>query len=88
VQPELGPVIPRIFLGASRKVLFEYSLSDNSTACDGWYGQERDYTKFTPLTNWVVKITGGGYGTLSVADLDLSGLKSLRLEFLCDFSLR
>ncbi|KAH4019276.1 hypothetical protein HBI81_192460 [Parastagonospora nodorum] len=88
VQPELGPVIPRVFLGASRKVLFEYSPSDNSTACDGWYGQERDYTKFTPLTNWVVKITGGGYGTLSVADLDLSGLKGLRLEFLCDFSLR
>ncbi|EAT77723.2 hypothetical protein SNOG_14871 [Parastagonospora nodorum SN15] len=88
VQPELGPVIPRVFLGASRKVLFEYSPSDNSTACDGWYGQERDYTKFTPLTNWAVKITGGGYGTLSVADLDLSGLKGLRLEFLCDFSLR
>jgi hypothetical protein len=82
-----GPVIPRIFLGMSRKVLFEYFPSDNSTPCDGWYGQERDYTKFTPLTNWVVKIIGG-YGTLSVADLDLSGLKGLKLEFLCDFSLR
>ncbi|MCJ1396733.1 hypothetical protein MMC18_009625, partial [Xylographa bjoerkii] len=68
-------IIPRIFLGSARTLIFEYQPLDKSIICDGWYGQERDYTKHTPITTWTLRVVGGGIETLLANELDLTELK-------------
>jgi hypothetical protein len=69
-------------------LLFEYVPGSNVVTCDGYYGQERDYTKHTPITNWSIRLVHGSGDILQVKDLDFSGFTGVRLEFLCDFTWR
>ena len=74
----------RSFVGDARTLLFEYDVSDGSIICDGDYGQMRDYTRQTPITNWQISIDEGG---LQVKDMDLTDLQGVRMEFWCDVTL-
>ena len=74
----------RSFVGDARTLLFEYNTNDESIICDGAYGQMRDYTRQTPITDWKISIGEGG---LRAQDLDLSNLRGLRMEFWCDVTL-
>ncbi|KAI3319340.1 hypothetical protein HD806DRAFT_509714 [Xylariaceae sp. AK1471] len=82
-KEESGPGY-RAFVGDPRTILFEYQPTDSSIICDGEYGQELDYTKQSPLTDWEVAIARGG---LSIDDLKLDGLTGLRMELWCDVTL-
>ena len=88
----------RTFLGESRTLLFEYSSLDQSISCDGLFGQERDYTKHTPITTWEISVGSGmamdladesgtetmQHGLSASQKLDFSGFNGLALEFVCD----
>ncbi|KAG7407650.1 hypothetical protein Forpe1208_v012723 [Fusarium oxysporum f. sp. rapae] len=73
------------FVGDARALLFEYSVEDRSIICDGEYGQNLDYTRQSPLTEWELTIGAGG---LQVKDLDFTDLKDIRMEFWCDITLK
>lgn len=80
--------VPRTFIGESRTILFEYSPSTGAISCDGNYGQERDYTKHTPITTWLVRLLDDSAGEgdrIAPSNLDFTSFTGLRLEFLCDF---
>ncbi|EWZ30181.1 uncharacterized protein FOBCDRAFT_144708 [Fusarium oxysporum Fo47] len=73
------------FVGDARALLFEYSVKDRSIICDGEYGQNLDYTRQSPLTEWELSIGAGG---LQARDLDFTNLKGIRMEFWCDITLK
>ncbi|KAM5376208.1 hypothetical protein ACJA88_007319 [Fusarium oxysporum] len=73
------------FVGDARALLFEYSVEDRSIICDGEYGQNLDYTRQSPLTEWELSIGAGG---LQARDLDFTNLKGIRMEFWCDITLK
>lgn len=77
----------RSYVGERRALFFEYSLHNGTILCDGEYVSEGEYTTFTPFTGWTVAVTGGA-GSLSHEELDFEGLKSVKLEILCDVTLR
>ncbi|KAL9562967.1 hypothetical protein ACKAV7_012918 [Fusarium commune] len=74
-----------VFVGDARALLFEYSVEDRSIICDGEYGQNLDYTRQSPLTEWELTIGAGG---LQAKDLDFTDLKGIRMEFWCDITLK
>ncbi|PYI11593.1 hypothetical protein BO78DRAFT_425539 [Aspergillus sclerotiicarbonarius CBS 121057] len=69
------------FSGNPRTLVFEYDVGDGTILCDGNYGT---HTKYTPMTQWSVVIPHD----ISLEDYDFSNLRSLRFEFLCEFSLQ
>ncbi|EMT62732.1 hypothetical protein FOC4_g10006365 [Fusarium odoratissimum] len=73
------------FVGDARALLFEYSVEDRSIICDGDYGQNLDYTRQSPLTEWELTV---GVGGLQAKDLDFTHLKGIRMEFWCDITLK
>ncbi|KAM7193874.1 hypothetical protein V8F33_007560 [Rhypophila sp. PSN 637] len=80
-------IVPiRAFVGDPRKLLFEYRPQTNEVVTDGLWGQERDYTKHTPLTTWKVSVPGWHADTSldSSIDIDWSGLTGVTMEFVCD----
>ncbi|KAI1840202.1 hypothetical protein JX266_013603 [Neoarthrinium moseri] len=83
-QTRLVPV--RSFVGDERTLLFEYDVASGMVVCDGLWGQERDYTKYTPLTTWRVEVVGycRDPETQRVLDLDLTGVLAVEMEFVCD----
>ncbi|WYZ36269.1 hypothetical protein EsH8_XII_000019 [Colletotrichum jinshuiense] len=44
------------FIRGPRKLLFEYRPQLREVVTDGVWGQERDYTKHTPLTTWNISV--------------------------------
>lgn len=76
---------PRAFVGDRRRVVFEYDPSSQSILCDGNYGQERDYVRHTPMTTWQIRIDDRMNGSLAASELEFSGFKGARFEFICDF---
>jgi hypothetical protein len=85
-------VVSRCFLGDARRVLFEYvpggrtdgadGGSGPDIVCDGRFGRLLDYTKHTPMTTWGVRLARSS--SSSSSGLDLSGLKTIEVEFHCD----
>lgn len=80
-----GAALFDAFVGDARALLFEYSVEDLSIICDGEYGQNLDYTRQSPLTEWELSIGTGG---LQARDLDFTNLKGIRMEFWCDITLK
>jgi hypothetical protein len=74
----------RSFVGERRALLFEYDLNDKTILCDGEYLSENEYTTFSPFTTWTVAVDSGA----GASSLDFDGLNSVRLEILCDVTLR
>ncbi|KAH8728114.1 hypothetical protein GQ44DRAFT_724647 [Phaeosphaeriaceae sp. PMI808] len=82
-----GTLMPlRSFVGDSRTLLFEYDVTSNAIICDGLWGQERDYTKYTPLTTWKVSIVGHQGPDVANGGLivDFSSVTALEMELNCD----
>jgi hypothetical protein len=89
--------VVRSFLGDQRTLLFEYGVNDNRIVCDGIYGQEQDYTKHTPMASWNIEIVRvnvpnvmevseekAGAQEVTKPQLDMSTVKSVIMEFVCD----
>lgn len=77
---DLVPVT-RAFVGDPRALLFEYVPDSGVILCDGQWGQLRDYTKHTPMTNWEVGIEAPSD---DLAKLDFSAFSGIRMEFECE----
>lgn len=75
-------------MGASRTIIFEYQPGTRNVLCDGNYGQQLDYTKHTPMTNWTVQLQDDGADLYALGDLDFAGFQGITMEFLCDFTWR
>ncbi|RAL03814.1 uncharacterized protein BO80DRAFT_462499 [Aspergillus ibericus CBS 121593] len=69
------------FSGNPRTLVFEYDVGNGTILCDGNYGT---HTKYTPMTQWSVVIPR----EIPLDHYDFSNLRSLRFEFLCEFSLQ
>lgn len=78
------PRLVRSFVGDSRRVLFEYQLTDDSILCDGMYGQQRDYTKHTPITTWEMSVVQPAATMKAAWDLDFSAFTGVKVEFICE----
>lgn len=81
---QLVPV--RSFVGDPRTLLFEYNPQSQAIITDGIWGQERDYTKHTPMATWKISIAGRtdtAAGSISQIG-DFPQLKSVVMEFTCD----
>lgn len=74
----------RSFVGDPRRLLFEYQLTDDSIICDGMYGQERDYTKHTPITTWEMSVVQPAATTKAAWDTDFSAFTGVKVEFICE----
>lgn len=77
---DLVPVT-RAFIGDPRTLLFEYVPGSGTIVCDGQWGQVRDYTKHTPMTNWEIGIEASNE---ALKQLDFSGFTGVRMEFECE----
>ena len=66
------------YIGAPRRLLFQYQPKDNKIVCDGLYGQAKDYTKHSPITTWNIKLLN------AKGAVDFEGFTGLQLEFMCD----
>jgi hypothetical protein len=82
---DLRTQAPRAFIGDRRRIMFEYAPSSKVILCDGNYGQERDYTKHSPMAMWQVRIDDRMMDGVAAAELDFSGFTDIRLEFSCEF---
>ena len=67
-------------------MVLDYRPDTNVIVCDGSYGQERDYMKYTPMTKWSIRAVGDGTDALSLTDMDFSGFQGTMIKFLCDFT--
>ncbi|EMT72587.1 hypothetical protein FOC4_g10001225 [Fusarium odoratissimum] len=76
----------RSFVGDARTLLFEYNPTSKNIITDGLWGQERDYTKHTPMTSWNISIIGypGINNDASAVQVDFSDFSGITLEFTCD----
>ncbi|EGU80028.1 hypothetical protein FOPG_15971 [Fusarium oxysporum f. sp. conglutinans race 2 54008] len=76
----------RAFVGDARTLLFEYNPTSKNIITDGLWGQERDYTKHTPMTSWNISIINypGINNDASAVQVDFSGFSGITLEFTCD----
>jgi hypothetical protein len=77
--------IPRSFVANRRRVVFEYDVVTGDVLCDGSYGQERDYTKHSPMTSWLIKVDNRGIATAPAAEIDFTAFTGIKMEFECEF---
>jgi len=85
-------ILTRSFLGDARTLLFEYRVQNGESEygdpvygkpmCDGQYLRDHEYTKHTPLASWEISLMG--WNQRKERGLDLTGVKSVVLEFECE----
>ncbi|KAE8155710.1 hypothetical protein BDV40DRAFT_306746 [Aspergillus tamarii] len=81
-NPPPSPI--KRYVGDARMIVFEYKPRANSIVCDGMYGQERDYTKYTPMTRWSIQVVENDSDTAKLNQIDFSQFQGIVMEFVCD----
>ncbi|KAK0751019.1 hypothetical protein B0T18DRAFT_425730 [Schizothecium vesticola] len=79
----------RVYIAGRRVFSFEYdpNIDDRKASinCDGDVGMEKEFTSYTPITAWQVRIVDDEYGVVTREQLRWEGFSGVRMEFFCEF---